>query len=191
MMITGRSGAIRLSSACKPCPVIPAIRRSEISTSGASRSTIARASWPEFALSGWYPAWRRISDSALTMSWSSSTTRTVACPLCAPLLPGAGFIFDYLAGRNGDRDHEPRSRWPRAERYLATVLAYDRLADCQTHAGSLARLLGGEKWGEDAILVLGSDAPASIFERKHHARALSVVLGVRGYSQRSATALHR
>jgi hypothetical protein len=34
MTITSGSGAISLSSVCSPCPLIPAIRRSEIGTSG-------------------------------------------------------------------------------------------------------------------------------------------------------------
>ena len=49
MMMTGRSGAIRFNSACNPCPLIPAILRSDIRTSGDSRSTIASASLPECA----------------------------------------------------------------------------------------------------------------------------------------------
>src|SRR5208337_2660552 len=155
MMITGRSGAVRLSSACSPCPLIPAIRRSEISTSGPSRSTIASASCPECALSGRYPASRRMSHSALTMSWSSSTTRMVACWLSTPLF---ALMFDCLAGSHGNRNDEPRSRRPRAEGYLAVVLAYYRLADRETHSSSLTRFLGGEEWREETILVLRSDA---------------------------------
>src|SRR5258708_28147781 len=174
MMITGRSGAIRFSSACNPCPLIPAIRRSEISTSGRPRSTIAIASCPECALSGRYPAWRRISDSAPTMSWSSSTTSTVACSLCAPLLPRSVLMFNHLARCHRNRNHEPRTRRPRAERYLAAVLAHYRLANRETHPGALARLLGGEKRREQAALVFWSDSHSRIFERERHARTLAI-----------------
>src|ERR1700730_322767 len=191
MMITGRSGAIRFSSACNPCPLIPAIRRSEISTSGRPRSTIAIASCPECALSGWYPAWRRISDSALTMSWSSSTTSTVFCSLCAPLLPGSVLMFNHLTRCHRNRHHESRSRRPRAEGYLAAELAHYRLAHCQTHPGALARLLGGEEGREQATLVFWSDADAGIFERERHARAVAIGFRVRSHAERSSTAIHR
>src|SRR3984957_9946146 len=191
MMITGRSGAIRFSSACNPCPLIPAIRRSEISTSGRPRSTIAIASCPECALSGRYPAWRRMSDSALTMSWSSSTTSTLACSLCEPLLPGSVLMFNHLARCHRNRYHEPRSRRPRAEGYLAAMLAHYRLADRQSHPGALARLLGGEEGREEATLVFGSDAHSRIFERERHARAVAIVFGVRSHPQRPSSAIHR
>src|SRR3984893_15292648 len=191
MMITGRSGAIRFSSACNPCPLIPAIRRSEISTSGRPRSTIAIASCPECALSGLYPAWRRISDSALTMSWSSSTTSTVAFSLCAPLLSGFPLMFDRLARCHRNRNHEPRPRRPRAEGYLAAVLAHYRLAHRQTHAGALARLLGSEERPEQASLVFGSDSHSRIFECKRRARAVAIVFRVRSHAQRPSAAIHR
>src|ERR1700722_6942322 len=191
MMITGRSGAIRFSSACNPCPLIPAIRRSEISTSGRPRSMIASASFPECAPSGRYPAWRRMSDSALTMAWSSSTTSTVAFSLCAPLLPGSPLMFNHLARCDRNRDHEPRPRRPRAEGYLAAVLAHYRLAYCETHPRALARLLGGEEGREQAALVFGSDPPPRFFEGERHARAFTIVFRVRGHAQCPSAAIHR
>src|ERR1700678_4403049 len=108
-----------------------------------------------------------------------------------PLLTGSTFMFDPLCGCHRNRDHEARPRHIRGERYLAAVLAHYRLADGETHAGALARLLGGEERREETFLVLGRDAGAGIFERERGARTAAVVVRIRGHPQRSTATIHR
>ena len=164
MMITGRSGADPLELGLQSVPAHPGhpqIRNQHVGPFPLDHRE--RLVPRNCALSARYPAWRRMSHSALTMSWSSSTTSIVACSLFTPLFPGsARSMFGHLAGRHRNRDHEPRARRPRAEGYLAVMLAHYRLADREPHPGSLARLLGREERREQPRSSFSGAMPAPV-----------------------------
>ena len=175
-MITGRSGAIRLSSACKPCsrPRPSGDRNRHVRAHPARQRA-----WPELALSG---SW-----SAQILGQRADHIVVIVDHQYGRLLAMRAVAGSRAHGCHREFDDEPQHTDGPELKVISPSCSrtYDWLT-----ARPMPAPLPGSPWSmkngaKTRCLVLGSDARAGILEREHRARALPVVLGVRGHAQRS------
>src|SRR5579885_1538305 len=167
---------------------MPTMRRSEMTSSGYSRRTRLRASAPELAARSRYPAELRISTSTLAISRSSSTTTMV---LRSVSISCTGCHHAFPLERKRQRNYKGRPAALLFQSDLAVMIAYDRLADGQTHSGAFSRILGGKERIEHPIPEFVVHPRTIVLKDQAHplAPALNDPLGAD--PQRAARLRHR